>query len=742
MHPRPYQFDLIEKCREQYRGGHQRIILQSPTGSGKSLIFCWITKAAVEKGLSVTIIAHRREILDQISATLEKTEVPDGKISVVSVQKLIRELDKRTPPDFVILDECFPAGTPILTPKGCVPIEKIRPGDVVIGYLGGKILFETVIRTFKRPVFELVIVKMGDGRELTCTPNHPFLTCRGWIDAKDLTKFDMVRSITPNEQQLRYLRGSGEKEALRKSQLQMRVVEENNQGDVYEAWRRDNEISQEKRNVGPRNSRQSFHNTTGKRLETHSAGWERETTSNPSAIACLRAWVADRIGGGNLYAEKQRIPNLLQDRHWESGTQGGGGSGRQYTQCPSDSFQGQKEGEFLDWVGVENITILKQTSLGEFGSMCPEGAVYNFETCFSHTYVANGIVVHNCHHAVSESYARIIKRWDKSRFLGVTATPERLDGRGLGEYFTSLVLGPSVAWLIEQGFLARPVYYAPARQLDFAGIRKIAGDYSKSDTAEIVDKPAITGDIVEHYQRLCPGRTGVVFCINLEHAENLAQAFCAAGIPAARIDGKLSDTERKKRVVDLASGALSVLTSCELISEGFDLPAVGAAVLARPTASLSLHLQQIGRALRPAPGKADAIILDHVGNCLSHGLAEEPREWSLEGGSSKRRTKENVLETRQCEKCYAIFWGLKCPQCGTERESKAREIEQREGELERLSMEEMVDRKAKRREEGTAGSLEALIALEKSRGYKRGWAMHRWNARQAKKQPKQEAQLI
>lgn len=447
MEPRPYQHELIDACREDFRSGHKRVCLQSPTGSGKSLIFCWIVKSAVEKGLSVTIIAHRREILDQISATLDRTNVPRGTIAVISVQKLIREMDKRTAPDLVIVDEA--------------------------------------------------------------------------------------------------------------------------------------------------------------------------------------------------------------------------------------------------------------------------------------------------HHSVSESYVRIFTCYESSRFLGVTATPERLDGRGLGERFSSLVKGPTVEWLISNGFLAQPVYYAPPRSIDLTGLRKIAGDYSKSESAALVDRPSITGNIVDHYQRLCPGRTGVVFCINLEHAENLAAAFCGAGIPAARIDGKISDAERKKRVADLAlgpsSGGLQILTSCELISEGFDLPAVGAAVLARPTASLTLHLQQIGRCLRAATGKTDAIILDHVGNCLRHGLAEEPREWSLEGGSAKRRTKEAVLETRQCEKCYAIFWGLKCQQCGTERASKMREIEEREGELERLDEAAIAARTAKRMTEGRAQTLEDLMKIEQERGYKRGWAWHRFHARQSRK---------
>ena len=131
---------------------------------------------------------------------------------------------------------------------------------------------------------------------------------------------------------------------------------------------------------------------------------------------------------------------------------------------------------------------------------------------------------------------------------------------------------------------------------------------------------------------------------------------------------------------------------------------------------------------RPKKDGSEAVILDHVGNVLRHGLAEEPRNWTLEGRSSKKRTKEAVLETRQCETCFCIFAGLKCPECGVERASKVREIEQREGELRELEIKQMAEARAARIEVGRAQSYEALVAIEKARGYKRGWAFHRWRA--------------
>jgi DNA repair protein RadD len=338
------------------------------------------------------------------------------------------------------------------------------------------------------------------------------------------------------------------------------------------------------------------------------------------------------------------------------------------------------------------------------------------------------VIWDEAHHCVSSTYVEIFARWHTAKHLGVTATPERLDGRGLGAFFTRMVLGPSVQWLIDEGFLAKPVYYAPKVALDLSGVKKVAGDFAKGELAEALDKPAITGDAVSHYRRLCPGQRAVAFCVSVAHAQHVAQQFREAGIPSTHIDGGLEDDVRRQAVADLKSGRTLVLTSCELISEGFDLPTVNAAILLRPTASLSMHLQQLGRALRMFPGKAHSTILDHAGNCLRHGLAEQPREWSLEG-REKRKAKEKPVETKQCPKCFAIFAGPQCSQCGEKPEVKTREIQQNDGELERLSFEELTRRVAARREEGACQTLEDWQKLGHERGHKPGWAWFRFNAR-------------
>ena len=341
------------------------------------------------------------------------------------------------------------------------------------------------------------------------------------------------------------------------------------------------------------------------------------------------------------------------------------------------------------------------------------------------------VIIDEAHHSVSKSYVQMFAAWPTAKFIGVTATPERLDGKGLGAMFDRMVMGPSVQWLIDNGFLAQPVYYAPREVVDLSQVHTVAGDFDRSEAEEIVDTPRITGDAVTHYVRFCNRQRAVAFCISVAHAQHVADTFNSCGIPSASIDGTLDPEVRKQRVEDLTAGKILVLTSCELISEGFDLPAVNAAILLRPTQSLSMHLQQVGRALRPYPGKTNAIILDHVGNCLRHGLAEQERDWDL-SGREKRLKKSSLVETKQCSKCFAIFAGTVCPQCGSQREIAVREIEEVDGELQRLSIEDISKKREERREEGKCKTLDDFRALAKLRGYKLGWAFFRWQARQRK----------
>lgn len=338
----------------------------------------------------------------------------------------------------------------------------------------------------------------------------------------------------------------------------------------------------------------------------------------------------------------------------------------------------------------------------------------------------NLIIVDEAHHAAAGSWRKVIAAFPNAKIIGVTATPQRLDGKGLGDIFDDMILGPEVQSLIDDGFLCRPIYYAPST-VNLDGVRTSMGDYSKTDLEAKTNTPVITGCAVTHYKRICDGVPAIVFCVSIKHATDVANQFCTAGYSFRVLDGTLSPDVRKQRVADLAAGRIHGLTSCEIVSEGFDLPVVTCAILLRATQSLSLHLQQIGRALRPHDSKTNAIILDHVGNCMKHGLAEEPREWSLDHAQKrKRKSGESGEKNRQCPSCYCVHAMVpECPQCGHLYVVKARELDQVEGELVQIQPREIF------RQQGKAKSLKDLIDLGKLRGYRNpaAWAGHVLRAR-------------
>jgi superfamily II DNA or RNA helicase len=351
------------------------------------------------------------------------------------------------------------------------------------------------------------------------------------------------------------------------------------------------------------------------------------------------------------------------------------------------------------------------------------------------------IIIDEAHHSRAGSWAEIIRHYPAANLLGVTATPVRLDGSGLGTatggFFDCMVEGPTVAQLITMGYLARPIVYAPPIGADFAALHTRAGDYVQEELAAAVDKPTITGCAIDHYKRICPGVPAIAFCASVKHAEHVAQQFNDAGIPAASLDGTLLDGMRKARIQALKDGTIRVLTSCDIISEGTDIPVVTAAILLRRTLSLGLYLQQVGRCLRPHPGKTNSIILDHVGNTFMHGFPDDDRVWDLNAQRAKRgnREAEQKIVVRQCQTCFAVFRPPVsiCPQCGAAYQTNARDLEQVSGELVKISRDEIMEQSKKKKiDERHADSLEQFLQIARDRGYNPSWAHIRWNLRQSR----------
>jgi superfamily II DNA or RNA helicase len=281
------------------------------------------------------------------------------------------------------------------------------------------------------------------------------------------------------------------------------------------------------------------------------------------------------------------------------------------------------------------------------------------------------IVVDECHHSTANTWQTILAAFSDARVLGTTATPQLLDGTGLDGIFDKLICGPSVAWLIENGFLSPFTAFIPTKGPDLRGVRSIAGDYQINDLSRAMSKGIVIGAAVDEYEQRCTNNgvrlPAVVFTVDILHSQLVTQRFCERGIRAVHVDGDTHPDARRAAIRGLGTGDVNVVSNCSLISEGTNTPAVGAIILLRPTQSIGLHLQQIGRGLRPAPGKAKTYILDHAGNILRHGLPDAPRTWTLEGRCADNEVEtEAALALKRCEECGAVNKraAVVCEECG------------------------------------------------------------------------------
>jgi superfamily II DNA or RNA helicase len=269
---------------------------------------------------------------------------------------------------------------------------------------------------------------------------------------------------------------------------------------------------------------------------------------------------------------------------------------------------------------------------------------------------------------------------------------------------------------------------------DLAGVKVARGDYVEDQLAEVMDDAKLIGNLVEHYKKYAEHRKAIIFAVNVAHSVHLAKAFTAAGIPAAHIDGKTELDERKEIISDYVNGKYKILSNCEVFTEGFDAPATDAIVLARPTKSLRMYLQMVGRGLRPKEDGGDCLILDHAGNVLRHGPADEEHEWSLDERvtieARDREAKDDEEEEKKerefiCENCGHIFKNQPlCPKCGTPLPKFAKDMDTARGELVQLPGTKPTKKKVSQQEKQLWYSY--FITYGREKGYSDGWAKHKF----------------
>jgi len=354
------------------------------------------------------------------------------------------------------------------------------------------------------------------------------------------------------------------------------------------------------------------------------------------------------------------------------------------------------------------------------------------------------LVLDECSHATAKQWRKVIDAYPGAIKIGLTASPKRLSGEPLGDIFDHMILGPSVSDLIEKGYLSRFRIYAPPHNIDFSDVKKVMGDYEKGKIIAKVEKSKIVGSAVEHYKKHIMGERAIAFCVSIQASLRTAETFNKSGVIAQHIDGTTPKEDRRRIIKDFKENKINVLTNVDLIGEGFNIPSVKGVHLLRPTMSLALNIQQTGRALRPSPGKSEAIIFDHVGNCSRHGFPTDDFQWSLNGDEKgKKKPSEKLDPIRICAKCYIVFPRSMdiCPNCKEPYKLNAREIKEVEGELQEIQRRN--EWRAQRREQGQAQSLDALVKIGKSKGYKNPyfWARKVLEGR-AKKQRLREGKEI
>lgn len=376
---------------------------------------------------------------------------------------------------------------------------------------------------------------------------------------------------------------------------------------------------------------------------------------------------------------------------------------------------------------------------GEERSLMARISVGSIQTIHSRITRVNGhrpdaqvIIYDEAHRSLSKMYQEFAALYPDAILLGLTATPVRGDGAGLGDFYTHMVQVSSVSELTEQGYLVPPIIFAPSMP-DLKGVKVRAGDYVEKELGERMDKTSLVGNVAREWSERAHDRQTVVFASTVAHSIHLAQKFQAEGIRAEHIDGTTPKDERDDILRRLDQGDIQVVTNCMVLTEGWDQPSVSCAILVRPTKSYGLYLQMAGRVLRPAPGKLDTYLIDHAGAYYEHGSPLDAGDWTLESGVKiQDRQREKRISDPQpvtCRECFRTWVPSPreraCPSCGWMPTRQAKALNMREGRLVQVDGK----KKAKPLPKDKAALWTQCLYIAANRGSKCGAAAHIYRQR-------------
>ena len=633
MQLRDYQQAALDKSYERLQAGCNRQLIVMATGLGKAVLF-----AALRQNHNfqkrVMVLVHREELAKQAADKIHKwnpglmcgTEMasryaaPMDTMVVASVPTLGRRGSKRigffNPDDFdcVVSDECFPAGT-LIDGK---PIENIVVGDMVMSYdeSGRTFSKQKVTRLFKNPAPATMITIRSAGREFTCTANHPIFTDSGWRSAANVRSSDSIVYGV----RLKGRHNGATKLAAQQIQKDWTSFlfgalprftgatgEFGTDGqDEPQVCLRSNGDEQPDASRGQ--SAEDAGYVAGDRSQAQGQRRERDrlyfASSTPSGSSWWHdLWMGIGARRQNRTVKGEWLPKRLQAGPSQSCADDRSGDRRLQPQPPVSTGAGQEEGFFPVWTRVDSVEVQEQGSAGKHG----DGFVYNLEIENTHTYFANDFLVHNCHHATSPQWKRVLSHFNLMApsetpilSLGLTATPNRADGVGLRECFDEIIYDKGIDAGIRDGYLVDLRCWRVETTTGLDQVHTVAGDFNQGELADAVNNPKRNATIVKAWSKHAWDKRTLVFTVDVQHALDMAEAFKALGVPAAAVWGE--DPERADKLKRMRNGELTVLCNCAVLTEGYDDPGIECIVLAKPTKSALLLTQMIGRGTRLPDG--------------------------------------------------------------------------------------------------------------------------------------------
>lgn len=337
---------------------------------------------------------------------------------------------------------------------------------------------------------------------------------------------------------------------------------------------------------------------------------------------------------------------------------------------------------------------------------------------------ADVVIVDECHHGVCRTYIDVLDHYkEKSVVIGLTATPTRSDGRGLGRIFDDIVCCEGIKPLTEKGHLVPMQYKVPAVP-DLEKIKIVAGDYNKKELGAKMDKPKLIADVFSQWARFAPTRQTIVFAVNVKHSKHMRDKFMSNGVSCEHVDAHTKPEDRELIYDRFRSGETRVLTNVGIATEGSDFPCCSCVVIARPTKSFALYIQMAGRGLRPDEGKDDCVLIDHAGVWHEHGYIDDPVMWTLsdtEKAWKKAEKKEKQKKELICEGCTTPFHGKRCPLCGTLVKDYGKKI----AAIEEAELIEATKGKKTYSAREKRKWYAMFLWYARMKGFKSGWAYHK-----------------